>query len=145
MIGDSRPSPLHQFAVDPLAQPLDVHSVHKKLGAEPGKPLQRLLCHYEVGEFLPPIGHHEVVLCAASTAQIQHQSVLAHGPHQTSEPVPVQATFTKDVRSHDDMGRAQFKEPARVLGGDPTSDLHPARIGPSRLPPLPRRCRGRAG
>ena len=51
-------SPIHQWALETLRETLDVHPVHKELGAVFGQAGQGLRFHPQLCELLPAVRHH---------------------------------------------------------------------------------------
>ena len=116
-----------QFAVNAAAEPFDINSVNQELCARVGQFLRRF-CRLiaTVGELLPAVRHHEVVLVAPAAAQVQDEMLLPDRGHEASEVPPIHLPFAEDVGGDNHMRCPGVQPCARVVEVDPAADLQAA-------------------
>src|SRR6185312_3641086 len=84
-----------EFLVDAAAKPFHIHRVHEKFVARAGELLQSLAVDFQISEFLPAIGHHEIIFTTSAAAQIEHQPILADGFDKFGEPLFIHVAVAK--------------------------------------------------
>ena len=105
------PERLDEILFDAALLALDVHRVHKELGAVRGELEQRRLAHLQVGELLPAVGHDEegATGLTPAAAEVQHEPLAPHDLHDLGQPRCVEPPLAEDVRRHDHMRGAGLK------------------------------------
>src|ERR1041384_6116429 len=93
--------------------------MNQEFSARFAEQMERVARNHQLGEFLPPIGHYEVLAGSLATTQVKHQLVLPNRFDECFEPLPIELPFAKNPRSHDHMRRARLEERSCVVGVAP--------------------------